>query len=73
MPMGRLTKGVFNPDEIEILSRVFAATSASNETEEQKEHRASRIIANYMAGITDERELIELSRKRWADSSPVVI
>ncbi len=63
MPIVRLTKGVFTPEEIDFLSRVFQAGSAPKETEDQREHRASRIIANYVAGITDERELLELSRK----------
>ncbi|CDX55585.1 conserved hypothetical protein [Mesorhizobium plurifarium] len=63
MPISRLSKGAFTPEELSLLSRVFKPTAAAKETEEQRERRALRIIANYVAGITDERELAELSRK----------
>jgi hypothetical protein len=56
-------RNTFTPDETAMFGRVFESGRVADETEEQKEARASRIIANYMAGITDEAELVELSRK----------
>jgi hypothetical protein len=58
-----IVRNTFNPDETAMLGRVYKDGNFEGETAEQKEARASRIIANYMAGITDEAELIELSRK----------
>ncbi|WP_189476338.1 MULTISPECIES: hypothetical protein [unclassified Mesorhizobium] len=63
MPITRLSKGAFLPDEVTFLGRVLELGAGADETEEQRERRALRIIANYMAGITDERELAELSRR----------
>lgn len=63
MPITRLSKGAFLPDEVNFLGRVLELGAHVNETEEQRERRALRIIANYMAGIIDERELAELSRR----------
>ncbi|TPI09263.1 hypothetical protein FJW06_26825 [Mesorhizobium sp. B4-1-3] len=63
MPITRLAKDAFTPDEVSFLGRVLEFSAGANETEEQRERRASRIIANYMAGIVDERELAELSRR----------
>jgi hypothetical protein len=55
--------GNFTPSQLILLGRVFDATKIEGETEAQREARASRIIANYLAGIVDEAELIELSRR----------
>jgi hypothetical protein len=55
--------GAFGPEEIALFWRVFDATRPPDETDQDADHRASRIIANYSAGISDEKELIELSRK----------
>jgi hypothetical protein len=55
--------GIFQPTEIGLLGRVFDQTKVPAETATEQEARASRIIANYMAGITDEKELIALSRQ----------
>jgi hypothetical protein len=65
MPVSRKASelGAFNPDEIAMFWRVFDATKAPGETNVDAEHRASRIIANYSAGITDENELMEISRR----------
>lgn len=63
MSIVSMARNTFTPDETAMLGRVFDSGAVAGETEEQKEARASRIIANYMAGITDEAELIELSRK----------
>ncbi|UCI06531.1 hypothetical protein [Mesorhizobium sp. B1-1-8] len=63
MSIASIARNTFTPEETARLGRVFEAGRVAGETEEQKEARASRIIANYMAGITDEAELLELSRK----------
>jgi len=63
MSTASIQRNTFSPDETAMLGRVFDNGSVEGETAEQKEARASRIIANYMAGITDEAELIELSRR----------
>jgi hypothetical protein len=60
MPITRLSKGAFTPDEVSFLGRVLELSASANETEEQRERRPLRIIANYMAG---RRELTELSRR----------
>ncbi|RWM08396.1 hypothetical protein [Mesorhizobium sp.] len=61
--MSNISRNTFTPDETAMFGRVFESGRVAGETEEQKQARASRIIANYMAGITDEAELVELSRK----------
>lgn len=63
MSIASMARNTFTPEETAMLGRVFDRGSVEGETAEQKEARASRIIANYMAGITDEAELIELSRR----------
>jgi hypothetical protein len=65
MPVERKAKefGAFAPSEIALFWRVYDATKAAGESDAEANHRASRIIANYAAGITDEAELIELSRR----------
>jgi hypothetical protein len=54
--------GVFSPSEVALLGRVFERTAVDSETDEAREDRASRIIANYKAGITDEDKLVEASK-----------
>ncbi|CDX19550.1 conserved hypothetical protein [Mesorhizobium sp. ORS 3324] len=61
--MSATSRNTFTPAETALFGRVFESGRVAGETEEQKEARASRIIANYMAGITDEAELVELSRR----------
>lgn len=63
MPMRKLLgeAAVFQPEEIDFLTKVFDATMFDGEDEAERENRASRIIANYQIGIRDEAELIELS------------
>ena len=56
-------RSTFTPKETAMLARVYENGAVEGETDGQKEARASRIIADYMAGITDEAELIELSRR----------
>ena len=55
--------GIFRPAETALLGRVFERMKLEGMPEDQLETLASRIIANYMAGITDEAELISLSRQ----------
>jgi hypothetical protein len=54
---------VFRPADLQLLSRVFKATSSAEESSQQREDRASRIFAYYMIGITEEAELQSLSRQ----------
>lgn len=64
MPIRRKLEdaAILLPHEVDLLTKVFNATSVKGETDAQRESRASRIIANYQLGIRDEAELIELSR-----------
>lgn len=65
MPIKRAidrTNGVFTPDDIDLLQRVFDRISESGDNDDQRDGLASRIIANFQAGIRDEQELLSLSR-----------
>ncbi len=65
MPINRKANeaGVFTPSDLALLQRVYRQTEVDGETEAMREGRASRILANFLAGITDEAELISLSRQ----------
>lgn len=65
MPISRKAQemGVFSASEVALFWRVFDQSKRLGETAAEQEARASRIIANYMAGIDDEAELVALSRK----------
>ncbi|PBB52552.1 hypothetical protein CK223_29240 [Mesorhizobium loti] len=54
--------GVFNPTELALLGRVFNRLKIDGQSEQQRESLASRIIANYMAGVRDEEELLSASK-----------
>ncbi|PTE08497.1 hypothetical protein [Mesorhizobium helmanticense] len=54
---------IFTPSEIRLFGRVFERAKRKGETEAHREALASRIVANYMAGITDEAELLAVSRQ----------
>ncbi|TPL87247.1 hypothetical protein FJ948_22440 [Mesorhizobium sp. B2-3-12] len=56
-------RDAYTPSELAVLSRVLARSNLKNETETERERRASRILAYYQAGITDENELEQLSRQ----------
>ncbi|TPI78998.1 hypothetical protein FJ438_31105 [Mesorhizobium sp. B2-8-7] len=58
-----MLRDAFTPSELALLSRVFARSKIKNETATEKERRASRILAYYQAGVTDEDELELLSRQ----------
>jgi hypothetical protein len=64
MPIYRKAKetGAFNSDELALLGRVFDRLKFEGQSQEQREALASRIIANYQAGIRDEEELVSISR-----------
>jgi len=55
--------GIFNPSELDLLARVFGQLKREGESPERLEGLASRILANYMAGILDEAELLSLSKQ----------
>jgi len=55
--------GIINAAELELLGRVFDRLSIPGESEEDREARASRIIGSYLAGITDEDELVTVAKR----------
>ena len=55
--------GIFDPSELALLGRVFEHLRLDNQSPEARDAIASRIIANYMAGIRDEAELVSLSKQ----------
>lgn len=54
---------IFVPAEVSLLGRVFDHAKCEIENEADLEALASRIIAYYRAGITDETELLALLRQ----------
>lgn len=65
MPLRRKAEeaGILKPAELDLLGRVFEQTSVPGETEQAREGRASRILAYYLAGISDEAELRTLAKQ----------
>jgi hypothetical protein len=65
MPIRRtaVEAGILQPSELALLGRVFEQMNLVNQPADACEALASRIIANYMAGVTDEAELVSLSRQ----------
>lgn len=65
MPIRRKAEdsGIFDPAEMALLSRVFDRLKAAGQSEHERETIASRILANYMAGVADEDELVSVSRQ----------
>lgn len=55
--------GIFDASELALLGRVFEQLKLDSQSPDAREAIASRIIANYMAGVTDEAELVSLSRQ----------
>ncbi|MEX0955479.1 MAG: hypothetical protein WDZ83_09735 [Rhizobiaceae bacterium] len=55
--------GIFGETELDLLSRVLEESAIADETGEEREQRASRIIGYFQAGITDEDELVTLARR----------
>jgi hypothetical protein len=66
MPLNRKIEEagiILRPSELELLGRVFKQTSVRGESGQAREERASRILAYYLAGITDEAELCTLAKQ----------
>ncbi len=65
MPMRQMLQnaGVFDPEEIDLLNRVYEATCRQFENNSDRDQRASRIVSLYQSGIRDEAELTELARQ----------
>ena len=55
--------GIFDPAEMALLGRVFEQLKLENQSPDERDAIASRIIGNYMAGVVDEDELVSLSRQ----------
>ncbi|TIM37633.1 MAG: hypothetical protein E5Y56_32980 [Mesorhizobium sp.] len=64
MPIYRKAKesGVFCASEVATLGRVFDRLKREGDPVHLREALASRILANYAAGITDEDELVLASK-----------
>ena len=54
---------VIDPEQLELLGRVFDRTSSGGEDDHARETRASRILSYFLAGIEDETELCELAKR----------
>jgi hypothetical protein len=55
--------GIFLPSDLILLGRVFEQLKLDNQSPDAREALASRIIANFMAGVTNEAELVAVSRQ----------
>lgn len=51
------------PSELDLLGRAFEQLKLEGQSQEARNAIVSRIIANYMAGVTDEAELISFTRE----------
>ena len=65
MPIRRkaVDAGIPEPSELALLGRVFEQLKRADQSSDEQGRLASRIIANYMAGVADGSELIALSRQ----------
>jgi len=55
--------GIFDPAELALLGRVFDKLKVDDQSTDARDAIASRVIANYMAGVVDEDELVSLSKQ----------
>lgn len=64
MPIYQKAKeaGIFSASEVALLGRVFDKLKDEHQSEGRREALASRVIANYQAGIKDEAELLAMSQ-----------
>jgi hypothetical protein len=64
MPIYRKAQeaGVFDASEVALLGRVFDRLKVEGQSDQRREALASRILANYLAGLTDEDELASASK-----------
>jgi hypothetical protein len=56
-------RGAFGPAELVMFAKVLDRLDIKDLGESDRQAMAQRVIANYMAGIKDEDELVELSRR----------
>ncbi len=65
MPIRRkaVDAGICDPAQLALLGRVFEQLKLTDQSADAQARLASRIIANYMAGIKDEAELASLSKQ----------
>ena len=59
----RVAGGAFQPMELQMFGRILARLKCNELASTKREDLAQRVMANYMAGITDEDELVEVSRR----------
>lgn len=57
--------GVFSSSEVALLGRVFDRLQVEGQSPQRREALASRILANYEAGITDEEDWLRRQSCRW--------
>lgn len=64
MPIHQKAKeaGIFSPSDIALLGRAFDKLKSEHQSPQRREALASRLMANYLAGIRDEDELLAASR-----------
>ncbi|MDG4876277.1 hypothetical protein P9273_14335 [Mesorhizobium sp. WSM4935] len=64
MPIYQRAKeaGIFSSSEVALLGRVFDKLKDERQSLERREALASRLLANYLAGIRDETELLSVSK-----------
>ncbi|MDX8469097.1 hypothetical protein RFM26_25700 [Mesorhizobium sp. VK23B] len=64
MPIYQKAKeaGIFDSSEVALLGRVFDRLKEEHQSQQRREALASRVIANYQAGIRDEDELVSVSK-----------
>ncbi|TPJ31506.1 hypothetical protein FJ425_00875 [Mesorhizobium sp. B2-7-2] len=54
--------GIFSSSDLELLGRVFDKLKVEHQSPERREALASRLLANYLAGIREEAELLSVSK-----------
>src|SRR4051812_22484311 len=57
--MATTTTGIVGPDKLRLLVEVFEATSRPDETEADREERASFIVTRFQFGITEREALLQ--------------
>ncbi|RWL45312.1 MAG: hypothetical protein EOR60_15330 [Mesorhizobium sp.] len=64
MPIYRRAKeaGVLSSSDVALLGRVFDKLKNEHQSPERREALASRLLANYLAGLRDEDELLAASK-----------
>ncbi|MDG4895986.1 MAG: hypothetical protein EOR72_24615 [Mesorhizobium sp.] len=64
MPIYKRAKeaGIFSSSDVALLGRVFDKLKNEHQSPERREMLASRLLANYLAGLRDEDELLAASK-----------